>query len=145
MKPLKFKYPFKKIKPQPLEIHQLIPKKRYTIDDLSEGKCILFNGGNFKALKKVLELTYPQDSTENLMEYWKYKFFGGMGVWEFSNDSESFGNLPIQAVELFLTDYELKTNSDEKEYPITFLIDQLNKRGEKLGMKVDVMFKTIER
>ena len=139
---MKFKYPSKT---RPLEIHQLVAKKRYTIEELAEGKCILFNGGNFKALKKVLELAYPKDSTANLIKYWKYKFFGGVDFWEYSDNSEVFGNLPIQGAELFLTENELKNNSDEMEYPINFLIDQLNKRAGKLGLGVDVTFKTIEK
>jgi hypothetical protein len=96
-------------------------------------------------LEKVLKLAYPHDDHTHLKEYYEYHYFGGVGNWEYSNNSEDFGNLPTQDTIRFLTDRELETNSDEKEYPIGFLIDQLNKRAEKLNMKVEVSFKHEKR
>lgn len=69
---------------------------KYTIKDLSEGKCAIKNDGTLEELKEVLTKAFPKDITppQGSSDY----YYGKEGVW----DSTDFTNLPTQSIKDFL-------------------------------------------
>ena len=87
--------------------------KKYTIQDLSEGKVAVLNNGTLEQLKKVLKLAFPQDTTipgGSCELYKKWRTYNWCGV----DDT----NLPIQSVKDFL--------DQEKTYPRVMWVSDAN-------------------
>ncbi len=83
---------------------------RYTIKDLSEGKCVLQNSGTIFDLESVINLAFPEDRFDK--EYWKYLFFGKSlnkkGSWDYAN-SLLYYDVPSQSAVDFLIEENKKT------------------------------------
>lgn len=82
--------------------------KRYTIKDLSEGRCAVENDGTLDELKEVLSKAFPNDASSSVIKgchKFYYKSEISKSIWFFSDTT----NLPTQSVKDFLVD-------DEKEY-----------------------------
>ena len=123
--------------------------KRYTIDDLREGKCILKNNGTAKELEKILKLAFPNDECGNYSEYWQFLYFGkalqSSDRWEYS-DRYEYWELPTQYLIDFLIEEKLEV-TQPVNYPIIpdrsidEIIKELKTNCNKLGMDVEIKFK----
>jgi len=87
--------------------------KKYTIQDLSEGKVAVTHDGTLEQLKKVLKLAFPLDKSEpsgSCKYYRKYR----NSYWHGFEATD----LPIQSVKDFL--------DQEKTYPRVMLVSDAN-------------------
>jgi len=131
------------MKYKPVSINELISNdKIYSVKDLAEGKCIVQNNGTFQQLKELLDKAYPNDHTNNLIDYWEYTYFGGINTWEFSHDKDSFGNIPVQSIHKFFDIEENNMNKcTVKELTLEEILDELKLKVNKMGLDLEIIIR----
>ena len=94
---------------------------KYTIKDLSEGRCALKNGGTVEELQLVLDRAFPED--KSYVSYYNTFLHGGTPVgfqrsysdskeWAYLGKDEK-GVLPIQSCSVFLEEINGTVSSEE--------------------------------
>lgn len=98
--------------------------KKYTIQDLADGKCAVINDGTLEELTEVLRRAFPEDITTPEGFSKLYLRWGDADVWK----TEDKTDLPTQSVKDFLVEEE----------PVEVIVENFKKKMEALGFDVDV-------
>jgi hypothetical protein len=110
-------------------------KNRFTIKDLSEGKCAVINDGTVEEFTKIFKMAFNQETpiSGSRRFYCKY-----LEVWS----SSHILDLPTQSVKEFL-----KVDSDISANALSFtqLIDNLINESKKLELSCEITFKPIDK
>ena len=77
--------------------------KKYTIQDLADGKCCVKNDGTLEELNKVLKLAFPDDCESS----GAYDFYTRNYKLEWKGEDYIYP-LPIQSVKVFLNVDKIK-------------------------------------
>jgi hypothetical protein len=125
------------------KVFSSMDSKIYTIDDLSKGKCVVQNTGDFRLLKELLDTAYPNDNTEKLLDYWSSRYFGGVNYWSHSDDIEAFGNKPVQSIHLFFPKKEVEvvpTTVKKESLSMEELLTELKNKADEIGLNLQITF-----
>ena len=98
---------------------------KYTIKDLSEGRCAVINDGTLEDLDRVLKLAFPQDPNK-VVGACKFYFSIISTRWSATDDYD-YLNLPTQSVKLFLEELDgAKDSPTTDKIPSTVLFCQVD-------------------
>jgi hypothetical protein len=84
--------------------------KKYTIEDLAQGRCAVINDGCVEELREVLRRAFPDDYSE-IKNYDICRFYSKSKVnedtWIYDDDLGYWGSIGSQSVKDFLVEEEL--------------------------------------
>jgi hypothetical protein len=120
---------------------------KYTIKDLSTGKCAVKNDGTIRQLEEVLKLAFPNDPTP-IIPYWEHLFFSASNnnpnSWEYFDDALEF-DYPVQSVNNFLDSIYKQRHIVVLNDSLQKTITELNYYANEIGLDVEIIWKPKKR